>query len=1580
LLQLALVRLLKSWGITPAAVTGHSSGEISAAYAAGALTFREALAVAYIRGKLTWDFVSSGKARGGMTAVAASREKVMEYFQTAKTGTSVAVACVNSPESVTISGKVDCLKNIEKLATADGVMFRRLKVPAAYHSSEMDYLTDDYATWLKPHFETSHPRNFIANFSSPVTGGLVSDPATIHDPRHWVKNMVQPVLFGDCLPAMIMGNESPNAKSTSPSVDVILEIGPHGALQGPIRQILDGMKLQSLKPNVGTCLKRGEDAVQKMQETASMLYCRGCQVDLKKVNFPLEQASPEVVVDLPVYQWNHAAKFWDAPQVTTEYNQREFPPHDLLGTRVEGLNPEQAVWRNMLRISNLPWLQHHIVQSEILYPAAGMMSMVVEALRQLDITENKTSKGYVLSDIDLINAVIIPNTQDAVEIQLVVRDSSSGPDGSKDFVFYSRQHGGNWTRNCQGKVSTAAESPEPMPQKKCGLLPVGISHFYDFVERTGPTLGPTFRNVMELAGGNGGSEAVIRIHDTAAMMPATHQSDCVVHPTTLDACFHPAWAALPEAIAHKLGLSVPRTIRNLFVNSNMPSAPGSELGLTTSIENASHDEFTVSISVLDLKDPNRVPVIKIDGLKLVSIAPNPGTSPEDELMLLHTVWQPSLNYMSQGDLQKRITEAPSASEVLVFAELQKATVNVIHDILEQITPELEESLHWYHKKYVTWMREQDQALYAAYKVQDERAKFELYSRVTPSCVNGRMLDLVAKNLLKFLRKEADPLEVMAQDGFLSEYYANMIKLTRCLNHVEKYMTLFAHQNPGARILEIGAGTGSCTEPALKGLSQDNTEAPLMVEKYVFTDVSAGFFEAAGKRFAPYASQMQFQKLDIEREPSSQGFVEGEYDLIISCNCLHATSSLKKTMDNVRKLLKPGGKLLLVETTTPHVDQSLTFGLFSGWWLSEEEERKSSPLLSAPAWSRFLADSNFSGVDVALGDAGSPEVSNYSAMVATAVENPMVNGYTIGKKVALTKFPPSAEVPSEWLQSLNDTLNDYLEGGEAYIVDAGKPLPSDTWCACVLAFGDEPFSSLSSADFDNLKSTLLGTEKTLWVSRGASLSTASPAAALATGLLRTLRMEQGADRFTSLDLDSEQDVWQSNTADAIRDVLRGMIRPADKDAQEYELVHRSGAIMVPRYQRNTALIREAKSLQLGEPVDVSSSFPCPALSAAVHSNAFHQGLSQLDDLRFDQNAAYLVLGGLTGVGRELVRWMASVGAKNIILISRSASQESTRDMQDELQEYGCRLIPSSCDIANKRDLKNLIDMCRAFTPIRGVVQSALMLDDSSFANMTHEQWEAPMAAKYHGTRNLDELFQGPTDLDFFIMLSSVTGVLGSHGQANYTAGSTYQDALARRRVANGLPGVAIDLGSVLGAGFVARTHRVAERAAKAGWRAHTVAEALRLVELAMRHPRQPELLAGVAAWRARAPEPLPWRHEPRFLGLPIRRTGDGGGGAEKDRAAASLKDQLKQQQPDAEAAVPVLVEALTVRLAEMFVLSPADINAAQPLSALGVDSLVAVELRNWLSANVVANVTIFDVTQSSSLVELAEKVAAKFLQA
>ena len=145
------------------------------------------------------------------------------------------------------------------------------------------------------------------------------------------------------------------------------------------------------------------------------------------------------------------------------------------------------------------------------------------------------------------------------------------------------------------------------------------------------------------------------------------------------------------------------------------------------------------------------------------------------------------------------------------------------------------------------------------------------------------------------------------------------------------MKLLTFKHPYLTVLEIGAGTGGATFPILQALSQSDSTR---LKRYDFTDIAPSFFEPAQKLLSQWSDVMSFKKLDIEKEPVAQGFEVGSYDLIIAVNVLHATYPMDNTISNVRRLLKPGGKLALIEITAlvPYVN--LVFGTLPGWWKGE----------------------------------------------------------------------------------------------------------------------------------------------------------------------------------------------------------------------------------------------------------------------------------------------------------------------------------------------------------------------------------------------------------------------------------------------------------------------------------------------------------------------------------------------------------------------------------------------------------------------------------------------------------------------
>ena len=159
------------------------------------------------------------------------------------------------------------------------------------------------------------------------------------------------------------------------------------------------------------------------------------------------------------------------------------------------------------------------------------------------------------------------------------------------------------------------------------------------------------------------------------------------------------------------------------------------------------------------------------------------------------------------------------------------------------------------------------------------------------------------------------------------------------------------QRCGVRILEIGAGTGGASAAVLPGLDAARTE-------YVLTDISTAFTRQAETRFADYPF-VQYATLDIEEDPLAQGFTLHDYDIVIASNVLHATEALTQTLQHVRRLLAPGGVLMLLEGTAAQYWVDLVFGMTSGWWRFQDSHlRAAHPLLSGDQWCDLLRASDF----------------------------------------------------------------------------------------------------------------------------------------------------------------------------------------------------------------------------------------------------------------------------------------------------------------------------------------------------------------------------------------------------------------------------------------------------------------------------------------------------------------------------------------------------------------------------------------------------------------------------------------------
>lgn len=322
-IQIALVDTLKSLAIVPCAIVGHSSGEIAAAYASGALTAGEAIIATHYRGAMT----TRQKRAGSMAAIRMSWKDTEKHLIP-----NVTIACDNSPKSVTVSGDTDAVKavvaDIQK--ACPDVLAKLLQVDKAYHSYHMAEIGEDYLSLIGQEVTGKEPSTF---FFSSVTGKLLNRERDLGS-KYRQDNLESPVRFREAVTGILNHETGKNA--------VFLEIGPHSALAGPLRQIFT--QASSPAPYV-SAMTRNQNCIGSFLAAVGKLHSLNVPIDLE-VLFPTGSSLP----DLHRYPWNHEDSYWYEPCVCKEWRQRKYPYHDLLGVMLPESTDLEPVWRNLFTL------------------------------------------------------------------------------------------------------------------------------------------------------------------------------------------------------------------------------------------------------------------------------------------------------------------------------------------------------------------------------------------------------------------------------------------------------------------------------------------------------------------------------------------------------------------------------------------------------------------------------------------------------------------------------------------------------------------------------------------------------------------------------------------------------------------------------------------------------------------------------------------------------------------------------------------------------------------------------------------------------------------------------------------------------------------------------------------------------------------------------------------------------------------------------------------------------------------------------------------------------------------------------
>jgi acyl carrier protein len=350
-------------------------------------------------------------------------------------------------------------------------------------------------------------------------------------------------------------------------------------------------------------------------------------------------------------------------------------------------------------------------------------------------------------------------------------------------------------------------------------------------------------------------------------------------------------------------------------------------------------------------------------------------------------------------------------------------------------------------------------------------------------------------------------------------------------------------------------------------------------------------------------------------------------------------------------------------------------------------------------------------------------------------------------------------------------------------------------------------------------------------------------------------------------------------------------------------------------------------------------------------------------------------------------MADSGAKHLIVPSRSgAISEAASQLVAELTSHGVNIVAPKYDVSVREDVAVMLEECsHTMPPIKGCINAAMVLQDAIFqSNMTFQQWDLTIRSKVDTSKNLHELL--PKDLDFFILLSSLAGVVGQMASANYAGGCAYQDALAKHRRMHGQSALSLDIGWMSNIGIIAEKEAYQrQRQTSNDMQPINDKELLALLTLCCdpNNPlKLPPLSEGQVLFGLRTPVDIleEGQQPPALLERTLLSAFSflAGSNSTPDQAvdhAENARDVF-QKSSDARERQQVVIRAIAAKLARAMSISPDDVEPSKPLSSYGVDSLMAVELRNWINKEFSSTVAVFDIIGSVSIAGVAEVVEAR----
>lgn len=858
--QVAQAALWESWGVRPAAVVGHSVGEVAAAYVAGALTLSQAVRVIYHRGRC----MSHAPGDGGMLAAGLTEDEALEMI--APYGDALSLASLNGPLSVAISGEKEALREIDRELEKRGRFHKFVPVEYAFHSAQMDPAREE----LLESLEGLTPIEASLPIVSTVSGKMAT--GTLFDAEYWWENVRRTVRFAPAIEAL-----------ADLGYRLFVENAAHPVLRASVQQCLEEYT-ESDEGVVIPTMRKNENDREAMLDALGQLHCVGYPVDW---NAFFQESDRLFQVALPKYPWQKK-RYWEEVPL---WERSRLRPADF---RLEGWKIEDPKFTRHIKLDRgvLSYFNDHRVGGRVVLPAAAYVEMAAVAGRQL--FEGDACR---LEDLNLLEPVVFDDTgsDPLIQIQYDATEHTISIHGGSE-------EEGDWRLQGTGKLEpfVSPAIPETVDlesiRERCRSREFDAGKLYSSLREWGLDYGKLFQGVMSVRGGEG--EALGRVR-----LPRRLRADSdryLIHPVLIDSAFHVTSAVFPvDRTQIENPVFMPVSIQKVTWLGRLPD----EIWVHVTAVSASLETLIFDLKLMDL-DGNVV--LEIKGFRCEGLPSGSGLQSGIKPLLYETVWEEralpsghrgrvagkalSERFPDLSGLPERLHAEVSAEHAETgFPERAEKT----REILSRLWSRYEAKAH--PEKGGTCGKEDLASLMR-----------EAFDSGPGFHVETLLLSLIGEKLSQIESGEIDSVGLIASGpgkDLFDRWISDAIAARTSRLYLQKAIVSLSAVLPGTRplrILEVNGADSGIFESVLPSLRGHRCD-------YWISDTRAGDLAGVEAKF----SRFDFLTT-VEADLTAEGEIAIEapdgFDLVLIGSQQYRDAEFSSLLQNIKGLMRSGGYL------------------------------------------------------------------------------------------------------------------------------------------------------------------------------------------------------------------------------------------------------------------------------------------------------------------------------------------------------------------------------------------------------------------------------------------------------------------------------------------------------------------------------------------------------------------------------------------------------------------------------------------------------------------------------------------------